>query len=92
LFGGNLESVLFHGNFKLWLYETLSMRYDQRNCIIIAFDWASPLIPIIFSIAEDALSNVPHSLTAASLAMGASRWQTLCAWCCPRPARASSPP
>ncbi|HOI16472.1 MAG TPA: ABC transporter permease subunit, partial [Geobacteraceae bacterium] len=36
------------------------------------------VVPIIFTIAEDALSNVPKNLAAASLAIGASRWQT--AW------------
>ena len=35
------------------------------------------MIPIIFSLAEDSFSNVPHSMTAASMALGASRWQTL---------------
>jgi phosphate transport system permease protein len=35
------------------------------------------VIPLIFTIAEDALSNVPPSLKAASLACGASRWQTV---------------
>ena len=35
------------------------------------------VIPIIFSIAEDALSSVPATLSASSLALGASRWQTL---------------
>ena len=35
------------------------------------------VIPIIFTLAEDALSSVPHSMTAASMALGASRWQTL---------------
>ena len=34
------------------------------------------VIPIIFTIAEDAFSSVPQHLTAASLALGASRWQT----------------
>ena len=34
------------------------------------------VIPIIFTIAEDALSNVPSALRSASLALGASRWQT----------------
>jgi phosphate transport system permease protein len=34
------------------------------------------VIPIIFTISEDAFSSVPSSLTAASLALGASRWQT----------------
>jgi len=76
-FGGNLETVLFQGNFKLWLYETLNVRYDQRNAIIVAFGLGFTVIPIIFSIAEDSLSSVPRGLTAASMAVGASRWQTV---------------
>ena len=57
--------------------STLDVRYDQRNSILIAFGLGFAVIPIIFSLAEDALSNVPHSMTAASMALGASRWQTL---------------
>ncbi|MCH7478806.1 MAG: ABC transporter permease subunit, partial [SAR324 cluster bacterium] len=34
-------------------------------------------MPIVFTIADDALTNVPRHLTAASLALGASRWQTV---------------
>lgn len=34
------------------------------------------VIPIIFTISEDALSSVPKNLTSGSLALGASRWQT----------------
>jgi phosphate transport system permease protein len=34
------------------------------------------VIPIIFTIAEDSFTSVPQHLTAASLALGASRWQT----------------
>ena len=34
------------------------------------------VVPIIFTIAEDAFSSVPSTLSAASLALGASRWQT----------------
>ncbi len=72
-----IEDLLFGGDFKQWIFETMSMRYDQRNCIIIAFGLGFAVIPIIFSIAEDSLSSVPHSLTAASMALGASRWQTM---------------
>ncbi len=72
-----LEALLFNGNFKVWLYQDMGMRYDQRNCIIIAFGLGICVIPIIFSITEDAISNIPPSLTAASLALGASRWQTV---------------
>ena len=34
------------------------------------------VIPIIFTISEDALSNVPAALRSGSLALGASRWDT----------------
>ena len=34
------------------------------------------VIPIIFTIAEDSLSNVPRDISSAALALGASRWQT----------------
>jgi phosphate transport system permease protein len=73
-----LETWFFGGNFRRWLFAgPLAMPYDQRNSIIIAFGLGFTVIPIIFSIAEDALSNVPYSMTAASMAVGASRWQTL---------------
>jgi len=72
-----VEAAIFGGDFRRWLYETVGMRYDQRNCVVIAFGLGFAVIPIIFSIAEDALSSVPATLTASSLALGASRWQTL---------------
>ena len=75
---GFAEVSLFAGDFKQWLFSTLGVRYDQRNSIIIAIALGFAVIPIIFTIAEDAISNVPRNLTAASLALGASRWQT--AW------------
>ena len=78
LLGGVLEASLFSGDFKLWLFDAFGARFDQRNSIIIAFALGLAVIPIIFTIAEDALSNVPKNLAAASLAIGASRWQT--AW------------
>jgi phosphate transport system permease protein len=60
------------------MFQEAGVRYDPRNCIVIAFALGFAVIPIIFTIAEDSLSNVPSSLRAASFAMGASRWQT--AW------------
>jgi phosphate transport system permease protein len=76
--GGIAEAHLFAGDFKQWLFSSLGVRYDQRNSIIIAIALGFAVVPIIFTIAEDAISNVPRNLTAASLALGASRWQT--AW------------
>jgi len=78
LLGGLAEVHLFAGDVKQWFFSTLGVRYDQRNSIIIAIALGFAVIPIIFTIAEDAISNVPRNLTAASLALGASRWQT--AW------------
>ncbi|MBI5485004.1 MAG: ABC transporter permease subunit [Deltaproteobacteria bacterium] len=78
LLSGLAETNLFAGDFKQWLFSILGVRYDQRNSIIIAIALGFAVIPIIFTIAEDAISNVPRNLTAASLALGASRWQT--AW------------
>jgi phosphate transport system permease protein len=77
LLGPAVEKWVFGGNFQLWLFGTTGVRYDPRNNIVIAFALGFAVIPIIFTIAEDALSNVPHSLKAASLALGASRWQTV---------------
>ncbi len=51
--------------------------YDQRNCLVIAVAMGFAVIPTVFSLAEDAISAVPPSLSAASLALGASKWQTV---------------
>ncbi|MGD9851563.1 MAG: ABC transporter permease subunit [Nitrospirales bacterium] len=72
-----IESVLFNGNYKLWLSNHLGLVYDQRNAIVISFAMGFAVIPIIFSISEDSLSNVPRHLLAGSLALGATKWQTL---------------
>jgi phosphate transport system permease protein len=55
----------------------VAVRFDQRNSLVIALALGFAVIPIVFTITEDALSNVPRSLRAASLALGASRWQTV---------------
>jgi phosphate transport system permease protein len=51
--------------------------YVQRNTLIVGFAMGFAVIPIVFSIAEDALNAVPNHLRAASLACGATRWQTV---------------
>lgn len=71
------ETVLFDGRYKVWLETHLGLRYDQRNAIVVGLAMGFAIIPIIYSISEDALSNVPKNLIAGSLALGATRWQTL---------------
>ncbi len=77
ILGPLFEQLFFAGDFKMWLFSEMGTRYDPRNNIVIAFALGFAVIPIIFTISEDSLSNVPPSLKAASLALGASRWQTV---------------
>jgi phosphate transport system permease protein len=74
--GPFIERVLFAGDFKAWLLTSSGLKYDARNSLVIAFAMGFAVIPIIFTISEDALSSVPEHLKAASLALGASPWQT----------------
>jgi phosphate transport system permease protein len=74
--GPAFESTLFSGDFRLWLNSSLEVVYDQRNCLVVGLAMGFAVIPIIFTIAEDSFTSVPQHLTAASLALGASRWQT----------------
>ncbi len=50
--------------------------YVQRNTLIIGFAMGFAVIPIIYTVTEDALSSVPQHLRSASLGCGATRWQT----------------
>lgn len=50
--------------------------YVQRNTLVVGFAMAFAVIPIIYTISEDALNSVPEHLRAASLACGATPWQT----------------
>ena len=74
--GPLVERALLGGDFKAWLFSSFEERYDPRNSLVIGFAMGFAVIPIIFTISEDAFSNVPTHLSAASLALGASRWQT----------------
>jgi phosphate transport system permease protein len=78
LAGPWLERVAMGGSYRTWLQTSMGVTYDQRNSLVVGFAMGFAVIPIIFTISEDALSSVPKSLTSASLACGASPWQT--AW------------
>jgi phosphate transport system permease protein len=74
--GPTVERWLFAGDARGWITSVLGLTYDQRNCLVVGLAMGFAVIPIIFTISEDAFTSVPSSLTAASLALGASRWQT----------------
>jgi phosphate transport system permease protein len=74
--GGLVERTLLAGNYRAWLLAALGLTYDQRNSLVVGIAMGFAVIPIIFTIAEDSLANVPQHLRAGSLALGANRWQT----------------
>jgi phosphate transport system permease protein len=65
-------TALFGGDVRGGIVDT----YVQRNTLVVAFVMGFAVIPIIYTIAEDALNAVPEHLRAASLACGATPWQT----------------
>ena len=71
-----MEVAFFSGDMRQWLTDQ-GYTYDQRNALVVGFAMGFAVIPTIFSIAEDAVFNVPKHLTQGSLALGATRWQTM---------------
>ncbi|MFJ5159589.1 ABC transporter permease subunit [Pantoea sp. NPDC088449] len=51
--------------------------YEQRNLLVAALAMGFALVPLIFTLSEDALFSVPGALGQGSLALGATPWQTL---------------
>ncbi len=76
--GPGVERLFFHGDYKQWVFDVFGQQVEQRNSIIIGIALGFAVIPIIFTISEDAFSNVPQAFRSGSYALGASRWQT--AW------------
>ena len=74
--GGLVEARLLGGDYRGWLLTALGLTYDQRNSLVVGIAMGFAVVPIIFTIAEDSLANVPQHLRAGSLAIGATRWQT----------------
>jgi phosphate transport system permease protein len=53
--------------------------YQSRlNAFVAGIALGLAIIPVVFSIAEDALTSVPRNYTEAALALGSSKWQA--AW------------
>lgn len=73
--GRTVESLFFEGDFRQWMAESGTV-VDRRNSLVVAFALGFAVIPLIYTISEDAISAVPPSLKSASLACGASLWQT----------------
>ncbi|MBI4827979.1 MAG: ABC transporter permease subunit [Nitrospinae bacterium] len=74
--GYGIEELFLRGDYRVWLKEVAGITFDQRNTLVVGFAMGFAVIPIIFTISEDSLSNVPSHLSAGSLALGATPWQT----------------
>lgn len=72
-----VEALAFGGNLQSWMDHTLGIGYDQRNALVVGIAMGVAVVPVIFSIAEDAIFSVPKHLSLGSLALGATPWQTL---------------
>ncbi|MCC7376596.1 MAG: phosphate ABC transporter permease subunit PstC [Verrucomicrobiales bacterium] len=55
-------------------FQTLFGYQYRLNAFLAGIALGLASIPVIFSIAEDALTSVPRSYSQAALALGASRW------------------
>ncbi len=71
-----VEVWFFGGSMRQW-FTDVGITYDQRNALVVGIAMGFAVIPTIFSIAEDAVFNVPKHLTQGSLALGATPWQTV---------------
>ncbi|WP_111655355.1 ABC transporter permease subunit [Isoalcanivorax indicus] len=71
-----IQLWFFDGSMRQWFTDQ-GITYDQRNALVVGIAMGFAVIPTIFSIAEDAVFNVPRHLTQGSLALGATAWQTV---------------
>lgn len=58
-----------------YVQDLFGLEY-RLNAFVGGVALSLAVIPIIFTISEDAIAAVPKSLTEASLALGATKWQT----------------
>jgi phosphate transport system permease protein len=57
-----------------WAQATFGFRF-RLNAVVAAIGLALTIIPVIFTISEDAIQSVPKTLTEAALALGARKYQ-----------------
>jgi phosphate transport system permease protein len=60
-----------------WLQQAFGMTY-RLNALTAGIGLSLAVIPIVYTVADDAFSSVPQTFREGSVAMGASSWQT--AW------------
>ena len=59
-----------------WFQDLLGLE-SRLNALVSGVALSFAVIPVIFTLAEEALRAVPRSYVEASIALGAARWQTI---------------
>ncbi len=72
----SIELAIFDTSFSRWSVQTFDIPFEQKNAIVVGLAMGFAVTPLIFTLAEDAFRNVPQTLADASLALGATPWQT----------------
>ncbi len=75
-----IPSVIFGFFALVILSEWIAVVFDpvtKLNALNGAIMLAVMMVPIMVTVAEDAMNAVPHNLREASLALGATRWETV---------------
>jgi phosphate transport system permease protein len=57
-----------------WAQAAFGFRF-RLNAVVAAIGLALTIVPVIFTISEDAIQSVPKTLTEAALALGARKYQ-----------------
>ncbi|HUL59929.1 MAG TPA: phosphate ABC transporter permease subunit PstC [Anaeromyxobacteraceae bacterium] len=58
-----------------WLQSAFGFS-SRLNAVVAGVAMALAVVPVVFTVSEDALTAVPRSYREASLALGATRWET----------------
>lgn len=58
-----------------WVQDGFGLTY-RLNAVVAGLALAITVIPLVYTVSEDALTAVPRSYREASLALGATRWET----------------
>lgn len=72
-----VEQALLGVDLRRFLDQQLGIDYATRNALIVGAAMGFAVIPSVYALTEDALSDVPTSLLEGAQALGADRWQAL---------------
>lgn len=58
-----------------WMQDAFGFDF-RLNAVVAGLALALTVVPVVFTVSEDALAAVPRAYREASLALGATRWET----------------